>query len=289
MADKEIDETSGVETTGHEWDGIKELNNPLPRWWLIVFYVTIIWSVFYWILMPAWPGLTGHTAGLRGHSERANVAAQIAALDEMRSDSMGRLLAASSLQEIEDDAELQQFVMAAGDSLFGDNCATCHGAGGQGFPGYPNLNDDDWLWGGSLDDIKRTIVVGRRSTHPETSFSIMQAYGRDQILSGEEISDLTDYVLQLSGQEHDGAAAARGAQTYAIQCAACHAADGTGDRLQGAPNLTDAIWLYGGDRATIRESIFNGRAGVMPAWEGRLSEAEIAALAVYVHALGGGE
>lgn len=289
MAEKEIDETSGVETTGHEWDGIKELNNPLPRWWLIVFYVCCAWSVVYWVLMPAWPGITGYTKGIRNHSERANVAAQIAALDEARAEASQRLLAAPDMQTIENDPDLQAFTLAAGNSLFGDNCATCHGAGGQGFKGYPNLNDDAWIWGGSLEEIKETITIGRRSNHPETSQTMMMAYGRDQLLSREEIGDVTDFVLSLSGQEHNAEAAARGSEVYAIQCAACHGETGGGDKIQGAPNLSDAIWLYGGERAEIYDTIWNGRAGVMPAWDGRLSEAEITALAVYVHALGGGE
>jgi len=289
MADKEIDEHSGIETTGHEWDGIKELNNPLPRWWLIVFYICVIWSVGYWIVMPAWPGITGYTKGLRGHSERENVAADIAALDAERAEATRRLISAPSMRAIEDDPGLQQFALAAGKSLFGDNCATCHGSGGQGFPGYPNLNDDAWIWGGGLEDIKRTIAYGRRSDHPETTNSIMMAYGRDGLLPADEINDLTNYVLGLSGQDHDAAAAGRAAPIFAGQCAVCHGADGGGDRTQGAPNLTDAISLFGGDRKTIHETIWNGRAGVMPAWEGRLSEAEITALAVYVHSLGGGE
>ncbi len=289
MADQDIDEHSGVETTGHEWDGIKELNNPLPRWWLIVFYISVIWAVGYWVLMPAWPGISGYTKGLRDHSERANVAADIAALDEARAEATQRLINAPSMQAIENDPGLQQFALAAGRSLFGDNCATCHGSGGQGFPGYPNLNDDAWIWGGALEDIKTTIAYGRRSDHPETTNTIMMAYGRDGLLPADDVSDLTNYVLSLSGQDHDAAAAQRAPQIFASQCAVCHGADGSGDRAQGAPNLTDAIWLFGGDRATIYETIWNGRAGVMPAWEGRLSEAEITALAVYVHSLGGGE
>ncbi len=289
MSERDIDEHSGVETTGHEWDGIKELNNPLPRWWLIIFYVTVIWSVVYWVFMPAWPGLTGYTKGLREHSERANVAADIAALDAARAVATRRLIDAPSMQAIENDPELQQFTLAAGGSLFGDNCATCHGAGGQGFPGYPNLNDDAWLWGGSLEEIRRTVSFGIRSDHPETRISAMLAFGRDQILSREQIGDLTEYVLKLSGQEHDVSGAARGEPIFEVQCAACHGSDGRGDRFQGAPNLTDAIWLYDGDRATIFESISEGRASVMPAWINRLSEEEIVALAVYVHSLGGGE
>ncbi len=289
MSEKEIDQHSGVETTGHAWDGIKELNNPLPRWWLIVFYISVIWAIGYWVVMPAWPGITGYTKGIRNHSERANVAEQLSELDAARAEDTRRLLAAPSLEAIENDPDLHQFAMAAGASLFGDNCATCHGAGGQGFKGYPNLNDDAWLWGGTLDDIKTTLLYGRRSTHPQTTNVVMMAYGRDGLLNRDQISDLTDYVLGLSGQEHDKVAVERAAPLYAQQCAACHGAEGKGDQTQGAPNLTDQIWLFGGDRETVYETIWNGRAGVMPAWERRLSEKEILALAVYVHSLGGGE
>lgn len=289
MADKEIDDHSGVETTGHEWDGIKELNNPLPRWWLIVFWVCVVWSIGYWILMPAWPGITGYTKGVRNHSERANVAADLDALAAERAEATRRLIAAPSLAAIENDPDLLQFAMAAGGSLFGDNCATCHGAGGQGFKGYPNLNDDAWLWGGSLNDIRKTVNHGIRSDHPETRLNIMQAFGRDGLLAREQIEDLVHYVVNLSGGEANSDAVARAAPVFAQQCALCHGANGTGDQQQGAPDLTDAIALYGADAATVRDTIWNGRAGVMPAWEGRLSEEEIIALAVYVHALGGGE
>ena len=289
MAEKEIDDHSGVETTGHEWDGIKELNNPLPRWWLIVFWVSVVWSIGYWIFMPAWPGLTGYTKGVRNHSERANVAADLDALAAERADATRRLIAAPSLAAIENDPDLLQFAMAAGGSLFGDNCATCHGAGGQGFKGYPNLNDDAWIWGGSLNDIRKTVDHGIRADHPETRLNIMQAFGRDGLLPRDQLDDLVHYVVHLSGGEADAAAVARAAPIFAQQCAACHGADGAGDQLQGAPNLTDAIALYGNDAATVRETLWNGREGVMPAWEGRLSEEEIIALSVYVHALGGGE
>ena len=289
MAEKEIDKPTGVETTGHQWDGIKELNNPLPRWWLIVFYVSIAWSVIYWVLMPAWPGLTGYTKGVRGHSERANVAAAISQLDAERADATRRLIEAPSLEAIENDPALLQFAMAAGASLFGDNCATCHGAGGQGFKGYPNLNDDAWLWGGSLDEIQTTLKYGIRSNHPGTRQNLMQGFGADGILNGGQVNDLVAFVLQISDQEADAEAAARGSELYQTQCVACHGADGKGDQELGAPDLTDAIWLFGGDRTNLYETIWFGRSGVMPAWEERLTEEEIIALAVYVHALGGGE
>ncbi|MEO0400119.1 MAG: cytochrome-c oxidase, cbb3-type subunit III [Pseudomonadota bacterium] len=289
MSEKEIDVATGVETTGHEWDGVKELNNPLPRWWLNIFYASIVWAVVYWVFMPAWPGITGHTKGVRDHSERKNVAAAMETLDAERAASMDRLLAATSVEVIEKDPELLEFTMAAGSSLFGDNCATCHGAGGQGYPGYPSLIDDSWIWGGTLDAIQTTLRHGIRAENPETRINIMQAFGRDGLLTNDQITDLMEYVVHISGREANLEAVERAAPLFAQQCTTCHGADGKGDQAQGAPNLTDAIWLYGGDRAAIRETLYFGRAGVMPYWSERLTEPQIAALAVYVHSLGGGE
>jgi cytochrome c oxidase cbb3-type subunit 3 len=289
MSRKEIDEPTGVETTGHQWDGIKELNNPLPRWWLIVMWICIAWAAVYWVLMPAWPGLTGHTRGLRDNSERRNVAVELAALDAARNAQMTRLVSVASIADIEKDPELLSYAINAGRSLFGDNCATCHGAGGQGFAGYPALVDDDWLWGGALPDIVQTIRYGIRSGHAETRDNIMQAYGKSGALQRDAISDIASYVLSLSGEGGDAASVARGAEIFSAQCASCHGENGVGGRTLGAPNLADGIWLYGGDRQTIETTIVNGRAGVMPNWNERLSEAEITALAVYVHTLGGGE
>jgi len=294
MADKpEIDEHSGVETTGHAWDGIKELNNPLPRWWLWIFYATVVWAVIYMVFMPAIPGLPGtnwYSPGLRDHTERENVAAALAELDASRSDFYGQLRQAS-LAEIEADPDLFRFALAAGESAFGDNCATCHGSGAQGFIGYPNLNDDVWLWGGSYEEIVHTLNVGIRSEHPETRFSQMPAYGRDGLLSNNELGAVTDYVLTLAGREPQGGdeALATGAEIFSSQCSACHGPNGMGDQAQGAPNLTDSVWLYGGERDQIYDSIYRGPYGVMPYWSDRLDEAMIAALAVYVHSLGGGE
>lgn len=289
MAEREIDEVSGVETTGHVWDGVRELNNPLPRWWLIIFWVSIVWSVVYWVLMPSWPGLTGHFAGVREHSERKNVAAALSALQADRQERMARLLSIGSIEAVERDPQLLEFALNAGASLFGDNCATCHGAGGQGVKGYPALVDDDWIWGGSLEAIRRTLQVGVRSGHPEARLNVMQAYGDLGVLSGGQIGDLVDYMYNLSGQPADGAAVARAAPIFAEQCASCHGAEGRGNQELGAPNLTDAIWLYGGERADLALTLRHGRGGVMPTWAGRLSDEQITALAVYVHALGGGE
>ncbi|MEL7486510.1 MAG: cytochrome-c oxidase, cbb3-type subunit III [Pseudomonadota bacterium] len=289
MAEKEIDEVTGVDTTGHEWDGIKELNNPLPRWWLIILWISVAWAVVYWILMPAWPGITGYTKGVRGHSERQNVDRAIVAVEEARSEQMQRLLAIDAIEDVEADPQLLQFAMTAGASLFGDNCATCHGAGGQGVTGYPSLVDDAWLWGGTLTDIQKTLHHGIRAEHPETRINIMQAFGRDGILTRDQIADVVEHVFAISGRDAKPDAAARGAALFEQQCVACHGADGAGMKELGAPNLTDAIWLYGGERAEVTETIVNGRGGVMPAWTDRLTDEQITALSVYVHTLGGGE
>lgn len=287
MSERERDEHSGVETTGHEWDGIKELDNPLPRWWLWVFYGCIVVAVIYWVLMPAWPGLKGYTPGLMKQSDRVDVVEQLNALQTQRSQGE-TLLMSASLEQIEANPELQAHALAVGQSVFGDNCATCHGAGGGGAKGYPNLRDDVWLWGGTLPEIEQTIRTGVRSSHPETRISMMPAFGRDGMLTDAQIADLAEYVVALSGREADAAAVGRARQLYADNCVACHAPNGTGDRAQGAPNLTDREWLYGSDRESIRGQLHNGRNGVMPSWEGRFSPAVIKALAVYVHVNAGG-
>ena len=277
-SEKEVDALSGVETTGHVWDGIKELNNPLPRWWLYIWYGTIFWAVLYMIAMPALPSLPGlggrNTPGILGMSDRHAVEESVASLHAERSAASGELLNAS-LQDIQNNLDLQQFAMAMGESAFGDNCATCHGAGGRGAKGYPMLADDVWLWDGTLDGIEQTIRHGIRDEDPDSRFSAMPAFGRD--------------VLSLSGNATDQAAATRGDDLFLTNCASCHGMDAHGSRDIGAPNLTDADWLYGGDAADIRATIQNARNSHMPAWQGRLDDATIKALAVYVHSLGGGE
>ena len=289
MSERERDDHSGVETTGHEWDGIKELDNPLPRWWLWVFYGSIIYSIVYWVLMPAWPGLKGYTPGLMNQSDRVDVVEQLTALQAQRGEGEALLMSAS-LEQIEANPDLQAHALAVGQSVFGDNCASGHGVGGGGATGYPNLRDDVWLWGGSLAEIEHTIRVGVRTAHPETRTSQMPAFGRDGMLNGAQTADLTEYVVALSGREADAAAVARAQPLYADNCAACHAPNGVGDRTLGAPSLVDREWLYGSDRDSIQAQIHNGRNGVMPTWEGRFSPAVIKALAVYVHVnAGGGE
>jgi cytochrome c oxidase cbb3-type subunit 3 len=285
---KEVDAASGTETTGHEWDGIKELNTPLPRWWLWVFYATVVWSVVYWVLYPAWPTLTGYTQGVLNQSQRDDVAKAVLALKSAREE-QGRILTNATLEQIEADPNLSQFAREAGKSAFGDNCATCHGSGAQGSKGYPNLNDNVWLWGGKLEDIKRTITVGVRSQHPDTRQSQMPAFGRDKLLEPGQINDMVEYVVALSGRQADKQAVLRVTQLYADQCASCHGVDGRGLREFGGPNLTDREWLYGASREEIKAQIVNGRAGVMPAWGTRLDPITVDSLAVYVHGLGGGE
>lgn len=289
---KDIDGHSGVETTGHSWDGIKELNNPLPRWWLYVWYITIIWAVVYMILMPAIPALPGlgtNTTGVRNHSDRDMVAVAVAELKTARVEQSATLLEAS-LEEIETDRDLQQFALAMGESLFGDNCATCHGAGGRGAIGYPTLADDVWLWDGTLDGIEYTLRHGiRHEADLDTRFSLMPAFGRDKLLSADEIDALTEHVLMISGQVADTEEAKIGAGLFSVQCASCHGDMGQGDRSQGAPNLTDTEWLYGSSESAIYATIYNARNSHMPAWQERLDDASIKALAVYVHTLGGGE
>jgi cytochrome c oxidase cbb3-type subunit III len=287
----EIDSHSGIETTGHEWDGIKELNNPLPRWWLFIFWACVAVAVVYWALMPAWPALPGmqsNTTGILGQSDRADVAADTAAMQAERS-ALSAKLASRDAASILQDHELSQLALSLGESTFGDNCATCHGAGGRGAKGYPRLADDVWLWGGSLDEIEQTIRFGIRSPHAQTRLSEMPAFGRDEFLAAGQINDLVELVTSFSGREADAAAVARARPIFEKECSSCHGLDAHGDRTKGAPNLTDADWLYGGDRETIHRTIYGPRYGVMPAWNERLDPAKVRALAIYVHSLGGGE
>jgi cytochrome c oxidase cbb3-type subunit 3 len=285
------------ETTGHVWDGIKEFNNPLPRWWLWTFYATIVWGIAYTVMYPAWPLINGATPGVLGFSTRANVAADIDRFDAMNADIRTRLTEVD-LATITLDAnpDLYNYAIQGGAATFATWCSQCHGSGAAGVQasGYPNLLDDDWLWGGTIDDIHLTITHGIRNTDdPMARYSEMTAF--DGILSDEEIASVVQYVRNISGQEADGALAAAGETVYLDNCAACHLDDGTGDRFLGAPNLTDAIWLYGGSEAAIEQTVRYSRFGVMPPWSadassaGRLSEDQIRAVAVYVHSLGGGE
>jgi cytochrome c oxidase cbb3-type subunit 3 len=285
----DIDTVSGTATTGHQWDGIKELNTPLPRWWLITFYLTIVWAIGYWVVYPAWPLLSSNTKGLFGYSTRADVAVELANLDRIRGEKMVAL-GAASLADIEKDPALLALARARGKTVFGDNCAPCHGSGATGSKGFPNLNDDDWLWGGTLDQIMQTIQYGARSGHPKAHEGQMLAFGKEGVLKQDQVVTVANYVRSLSGlSTRPGYDAAAGAKIFADNCVACHGEKGQGNPEVGAPNLTDKIWLYGSDEETLIETITNGRGGVMPAWEGRLDPATIKAMAVYVHSLGGGK
>jgi cytochrome c oxidase cbb3-type subunit III len=285
----EIDHISGKTTTGHEWDGINELNTPLPRWWLLTFYACIIWAIGYWIAYPAWPLLSSYTTGVLRYSSRADVAVELARLEKIRGEKMAAL-GLASLAEIEKDPTLLALARARGKTVFGDNCAPCHGSGAAGAKGYPNLNDDDWLWGGTLEQIMQTIQYGVRSGHPKTHESAMLAFGKEGILKPEQIVAVANYVRSLSGlPTTPGYDAAAGAKIFAENCSSCHGEKGQGNQDLGAPNLTDKIWLYGSDEAILVETITNGRAGVMPAWVDRLDPSTIKAMAVYVHSLGGGK
>ncbi len=286
---KEIDSVTGTETTGHVWDGdLKELNKPLPRWWLYVLYACIVWSIGYWIAFPAWPFLDGYTRGVLGYSQRDTVAKEVVAAKDAQATFLAAI-AERTPAEIEKDSDLVEFALRGGGAQFANNCAPCHGRGAQGFKGYPNLNDDDWLWGGTLEEIEKTIRYGIRSGHADTHESAMPRFGVDQLLTTAQISDVATFVMSLSGTTGDGAAIERGKAIFDEQCAACHGPEGKGTPEMGAPNLTDGIWLYGGTKADIEETIRTGRGGVMPAWDGKLDPVTIKMLAIYVHALGGGK
>ncbi len=287
MSDKnEIDEVTGTETTGHEWDGIKELNTPMPRWWLWTYYITVIWSIGYWIVYPSWPLINDYAKGIWGTTQRQVVAEQLQVATQERA-VYGERLMNSDLETIRSTPDLLNFAMAGGRASYGDNCAGCHGSGAQGSIGYPNLNDDEWLWGGTLDDIHTTITVGIRSVHDDTRFNDMPAFLRDELLSEEEIEEVSDYVLSLTDNSYR--ATENGSNLFMDNCSVCHGEDAKGLRDFGAPDLTDQIWLFGQDRDAVIDVVSYSRKGVMPTWSGRLDPTTIKALAVYVHSLGGGE
>lgn len=280
----EKDSVSGVDTTGHEWDGVKELNTPLPSWWVYTFYATIVFAVVYCVLYPSLPWFNGHTSGLLGYSSRGNLELALTEQSKARGVFVERIRKAP-LADIGKDPELFNFALAGGRSAFQTTCMQCHGAGGAGNPGFPNLVDDNWLWGGTLEQVYSTIRYGVRNSNEKSHQSQMPRFGADGILPPADIALVTDYVLSLSGK---GTATPAGAKVFAEQCATCHQADGKGNQELGAPNLTNQIWQYGGDPAAIYNSVFFAHTGSMPAWGERLDDATLKMLAVYVHALGGG-
>ena len=286
---KRIDHPTGTETVGHEWDGIEELNTPLPRWWLWTFYATVVFAIGYCVVYPTAPSANGAPGGKLNWSSRDELEKTLAARQtELKP--VHAALAATDITALPGKPELMQQAIAGGAAAFKVHCVQCHGSGAAGAKGYPNLNDDDWLWGGDLATLEKTIADGiRQPEHDATRFSQMPAFGRDGILQPAQVDDVTSYVRTLSRQEGMSASARRGQALFAANCAVCHGPDGKGMRAQGAPNLTDGIWLYGGDRDTIRQTITNSRYGVMPAWNLHLDPVTIRMLAAYVHSLGGGE
>ncbi|MEO0919494.1 MAG: cytochrome-c oxidase, cbb3-type subunit III [Pseudomonadota bacterium] len=278
-----VDEMTGHETMGHEFDGIEELNTPMPRWWLTTFYITLIWGIGYTIAYPAWPMLSGATAGLLNFSTRGQVVAEIEAHEAANAQLVSQLLEVD-LASLDPQSDLHRYAVARGGSVFRAQCSQCHGSGAAGSKGYPNLLDNDWLWGGSLDQIAFTVRHGiRNETDGDAHWSEMPAFG--ELLEREEIELLADFVPTLANADFTTEAGT----LYLDNCASCHGDAGLGDRDQGAPNLADAIWLYGGDKDSLVETITNARFGVMPAWGQRLNEADVRAVSTYVHALGGGE
>lgn len=291
MADdrKRKDAATGTDLVGHEWDGIEELDTPMPRWWLYILYGTIVFALICVVLYPAIPLANSATKGTLGWSSLGDLA------DEQRADlkRKGPMLAAIAATPIDQLAATPALLRAAqegGRAAFKINCVQCHGAGAAGSKGYPNLNDDDWLWGGDLATIEQTLVHGIRQPGDDaTRLSQMPAFGKDGILTTAQIDDVVSYVRAVSRQEPMNASASRGQASFAVNCSVCHGDNAKGGRSIGAPNLTDRIWLYGGDRATLTHTITNARYGIMPAWKTRLDPVTIKMLASYVHSLGGGE
>jgi cytochrome c oxidase cbb3-type subunit 3 len=287
--DKNIDVATGTELKGHEWDGIAELDTPLPRWWLWTFYATVLFAIGYVIAYPAIPMLHDYTRGALGWSSRGALEKELAAR-EAEVAPLRRAIADTAITDLPGKPQLMQAAVEGGRAAFKVHCVQCHGSGAAGAKGYPNLNDDDWLWGGDLATIEKTITDGvRNPDHAETRVSIMPAFGRDQLLTGTQVNDVVAHVRVISRQDRTSVASQRGAKLFADNCAVCHGVDGKGKRALGAPNLTDGIWLYGGDVETIHDTVWSSRQGVMPRWDDKLDQATIRMLATYVHSLGGGE
>ena len=289
MAEIERDPVTDRETTGHEWNGIKELDTPVPRGVLMFLIVTHIWAIAWWFLVPAWPLGTTYTRGLLGVDQRTTVEAQVAEGQQQRS-AWTTKLETEPYDEILADESLMRTVRDTGRQLFGDNCAACHGRDGKGSKNYPDLTDDDWLWGGGPEMIEQTMRVGINTAHPESRIGQMPAFGRDDMLDRDQVRNVAAYVYSLSHSDYSTADNVdridAGREVFLTTCAACHGEDGAGNREVGAPNLTDGHWLYGGDLDTIIATVHGGRQGHMPTWEKRLSNADIRTLALYVHDLG---
>ncbi len=288
MANVEKDEISGMETTGHEWDGIKELNTPMPKWWLYTYYASIVFSIGYWVIYPSWPTFSTYAKGIGEYSSRAELDADLIAQKQERSAWLSKF-DAMNIDEIGADQQLLNFALAGGKFIFAENCAPCHGTAGSGAPGYPVLADDDWIWGGTREAIHTTVSYGIRSTHDETRDSAMPNFLGDEMLDKSQINNVAEYVLSLSGETKNAEAVKWGEGVFKEECAACHGEDANGVADMGGPNLSDAIWLYSRSKEDIIAQLSNPKHGVMPAWVDRLSDVEIKQVSLYVHSLGGGQ
>ncbi|KIN71823.1 cytochrome-c oxidase, cbb3-type subunit III [Sulfitobacter guttiformis] len=285
MSVKDRDPLTGHQTTGHEWNGITELNTRVPRavWFFII--LTHIWALVMWVLLPSWPLVTTYTKGILGLDQRVEVEEKIIAANMGRSAWADRIAVLPASEILGDPAMMTQLNGTA-HQLFGDNCAGCHGRLADGGPGFPSLVDGAWLWGGDTESIMETLRVGINATHPDTRWAQMLAFGRDGILPREDIRTVVDYVQSLSGEVAQADTIAAGSEIFADNCASCHGDSGAGNTDVGAPDLTDDFWIYGGDDESMFTTIWEGRQGWMPAWEGRMTETERKVLAVYLQGLG---
>ncbi|MFV0336534.1 MAG: cytochrome-c oxidase, cbb3-type subunit III [Tropicimonas sp.] len=278
---QELDPVTGYDTTGHNWNGIKELNTPFPKLVIWALILTFIYSVIAWILLPAWPLGRDYTRGLLGLDQGEMAVAGYRDMTAGRQDWMAPF-AGEDFAALQADAGLMTRAMPAAHRLYEDNCAACHGASGQGGPGFPALADDVWLWSGEVEEIALTIRHGINANDDSryaemTSFDWMDRPDREA---------LADYVAAMPAGEADPASPA--GELFAENCASCHGETGEGGLEVGAPSLTDGFTLYGQDTHTVWETLRDGRLGVMPAWNARLSDAEINLLALYVAGLGDG-
>ena len=287
--DVERDPVSGRETTGHVWNGIKELDTPVPRGILLFLIVTHIWAVAWWFFAPTWPLGTTYTKGLLGIDQRTTVEERVVEGQQARQDWMARI-ESEPYDQILADENLMQIVRSSGRQLFGDNCAACHGRDARGRANYPDLTDGDWIWGSGPEAIEQTMRVGVNTEHPESRIGQMPAFGRDGMLERDQVRAVAAYVYSLTHPEFSTPENVErieaGQQVFAETCSACHGETGEGSAEAGAPNLTDNYWLYGGDLDTIIATVHGGRQGHMPTWDERLTNAEIRMLSLYVHDLG---
>ena len=290
MASKiEKDTATGTETTGHEWDGIRELNTPLPKWWVYVWLACIAWAAVYMLLYPSIPYGSGYFHGLLHWSARSEVTHEVAEVDAKRDIYMKRI-AALPFAAILRNPRLMQVAETAGAITFAENCQPCHGPGGSGRIGYPALAAGAWLWGGTLPAIQRTITYGIRSGDPKARQSQMPPFGASGMLSPAQIQQVASFVWsRFYGHPAKGEDIAPGAKIFAANCAVCHGAKGQGSFAVGAPRLASHVHLYGDFRAAIVRQVTDPRMGVMPNWDHRLDPATIKAVAIYVHSLGGGQ